>query len=309
MKRRDFLMLAGALPISQGFASTKQFTTKRDKSDGSDYQQKISLVSLLARNIDSTLALQVHSALRQNAEAVPGLFLLHQFTWQHAIAFAFDRSPNMLPTLASFVNESYLYGQKLSPAIQIEKKKQTENRIKQAEQLGAPRYGAAFSGSGNYEKTVQEKGMVSLTQMWLILASAQFANNIFSGLADRVSGTPFDSIDDASGSVAQQINILNQRYLNRIFAENFLLPAANLFYYGFQKADPNSLLITGFSAGINSLDRLENSTLQFENGWNLTTNLTAFSPSTGVIGGAERFVTISSGEKRSRSREGIQYVK
>jgi hypothetical protein len=309
MKRRDFLMLAGALPISQAFASTKQFTTKRDKSDGSDYQQKISLVSLLARSIDPSLALQVHAALRQDAEAALGAFLRYEFTWQHAIAFAFDRSPNMLPVLAGDVNEAYMYGRMLSPANIAAMRANASNRIDQAERLGAPRYGAAFSGGGNFERIARKKGLASLFQMWLITASAKFADNLFSDLADRVSGTPFDTIEDASTTVAQQLSSLNHSYMNRLFSENFLLPAGGLGYYGFQKAEPNSLLITGFSAGINTPDRIENSTLQFENGWGLTTNLTAFSPSAGVIGGAERFVTISSGEKRSRSREGIQYVK
>lgn len=307
MKRRDFLLLGAALPASNAFAGL--YKGKNDQGDGSEITQKISLIALLARNIDSTLALQVHGALRQDAEAALGAFLRHEFTWQHAIAFAFDRSPNMLPVLAGDVNEAYWYGRMLSPASIAAIRANASNRIDQAERLGAPRYGATFSGSGNFERIVRNKGVTSLFQMWLITASAKFTDNLFLDLANRVSGTPFDTIEDASKTVAEQLSRLDSRYQNRLFAENFLLPAGGLGYYGFQKADPNSQLITGFSAGINSPDRLENSTLQFENGWNLTTNLTAFSPSTGVIGGAERFVTISSGEKRSRSREGIQYVK
>lgn len=308
MKRRNFLILAGAWPVAQAFASPKQFSTRRDQSDGSDYQQKISLVALLARSFDPALALQVHSALRQDAEAALGAFLRHEFTWQHAIAFAFDRSPRMLPVLAGDVNEAYLYGRMLSPANIAAIRANGSNRIDQVERLGAPRFGAV-AGGGNFERIARNKGITSLFQMWLIAASAQFADNVFSGLADRVSGTPFDSIEEASTTVAQQLSSLNPRLMTKLFAENFLLPAGGLSFYGFEKAEQNSSLITGFSAGINIARRNENSTLQFDNGWNLTTNLTAFSPSAGVIGGAERFVTISSGEKRSRSREGIQYGK
>lgn len=317
MKRRDFLLLAGAVPLMPAVAATRSWDTQRDRSQKSDIQNKVSLVSLVAMNLDPSLALVIHTGINRAMGQVGIDFDQGKLTWKHAVAFGLDRSSSYLPVMgnshgSALFNVAY-GGQLWASPTQIEALlKAAKVKVERAERaLGNV---LPDSGHGHSEMMEEVTGLMSLYKLYYIDACSRFTNAVLSNLAPRVAvrvtEEPFDTTADAADFVGEQLAQLNDRVMNAVFRKNYLDTCWTNRYSAFVTKDEKSAFITGFRsnpvAQFEAKNQLPPCSYEFNNGWEMTTNTLMLSPSSSVIGGAEVFVSLSNGESRVRSRKGRQ---